>query len=126
MTFYCTTHYCLRHYILKYFGEFSPRSCSNCSICNAQTVAPVLKTAAHPGIDMTLLVKLKSLRSDIAQRTHTPAYIIFSDATLRDMCIKLPKDKEQFLSVIGVGKRKADNYSEEFISLINNYLSKSK
>lgn len=33
MTFYCFTHDCLREYILKYFGEYGPNYCGNCSNC---------------------------------------------------------------------------------------------
>lgn len=33
MTFYCHTHDCLRHYILRYFGEYGPNYCGNCSNC---------------------------------------------------------------------------------------------
>lgn len=33
MTFYCFTHDCLREYILRYFGEYGPNYCGNCSNC---------------------------------------------------------------------------------------------
>lgn len=33
MTFYCFTHECLREYILRYFGEYGPNYCGNCSNC---------------------------------------------------------------------------------------------
>ncbi len=36
MTYYCFTKECLRDYILKYFGEYGPNYCGNCSNCLSQ------------------------------------------------------------------------------------------
>lgn len=36
MTFYCFTNECLREYILRYFGEYGPGYCGNCSNCLTQ------------------------------------------------------------------------------------------
>ena len=47
------------------------------------------KAASH-GVDEGLLSKLKALRSSFAARSGVPAYIIFTDASLRDMCGKAP------------------------------------
>ena len=47
-----------------------------------------------------------------------PPYIIFSDKTLVDMCIKLPFTKEEMLLVNGVGENKYQRYGEQFIQKI--------
>ncbi len=67
--------------------------------------------------------KLKALRYKIAQRESVPAYIVFSDATLNDMCRKMPTNREEFLDVTGVGQIKYQRYGEEFISEIKNLLN---
>ena len=36
MTYYCFTNECLRDYILRYFGEYGPNYCGNCSNCLSQ------------------------------------------------------------------------------------------
>ena len=70
-----------------------------------------------------LFMKLKSLRSKLASEAKVPAYVVFSDAALRDMCRLLPVTRDEFLNVSGVGKRKAEQYSDEFCRLISAHLS---
>ncbi|MGN0587880.1 MAG: DNA helicase RecQ [Oscillospiraceae bacterium] len=76
-------------------------------------------------VDEELMKRLKKLRSEIAAKERVPAYIIFTDASLRDMCKKLPSDEEEFLSVSGVGRKKTDLYGKRFIAAISEY-NKSK
>lgn len=78
-------------------------------------------TAATTAQDLVLLAKLKELRSQIAAATHVPAYIIFSDASLMDMCSKLPQTIDQFLLVSGVGVVKADRFGGPFVSAIRDW-----
>ena len=73
-------------------------------------------------VDYTLFSQLKALRSEIAKRERTAAYIIFSDAALRDMCRKMPTTIEEFLEVAGVGKLKAKKYGTEFTECIRDYI----
>ena len=53
-----------------------------------------------------------------------PAYIIFSDAALKDMCRLKPTDIPHFLRVAGVGKVKAEKYGAEFCALIAEHTAK--
>jgi ATP-dependent DNA helicase RecQ len=69
-------------------------------------------------VDEALLEKLKDLRRSLAQESRVPAYIVFSDATLKDMCRKRPATEAAFLSVSGVGEVKLKKYGEAFIRLI--------
>lgn len=73
------------------------------------------------GVNMGLFGELRKLRSEFAASESVPAYIIFSDAALKDMCRKLPVTEEEFLSVSGVGKKKAERYGEVFCTLIEQY-----
>lgn len=73
-------------------------------------------------IDKDLLDELKQLRRKLTIEKNVPAYNIFSDATLTDMCKKLPLTPEEFLTVSGVGKTKLAQYGEIFLDTINNYL----
>lgn len=84
---------------------------------------PAVKAAdINAVIDKDLLDELKQLRRKLAMEKNVPAYIIFSDATLTDMCKKLPMTPEEFLTVSGVGKTKLAQYGEIFLDTINNYL----
>jgi len=69
-------------------------------------------------INFELFEALRALRMEIAREEHMPPYIIFSDKSLKDMCMKLPENPEQFLQVSGVGQNKCDKYGERFIEVI--------
>ncbi len=79
--------------------------------------------AGDAEINPELLRELKALRSEKAAEEHVPAYIIFADASLADMCAKLPTTPQAFLNVAGVGARKLERYGEEFIEIIKKYAS---
>ena len=76
------------------------------------------KKGSSPSIDGALFEKLRSVRLEIAKEQKVPAFIIFSDATLEDMCKKQPKTKEAFLDVSGVGQTKLLRYGDRFIKAI--------
>ena len=68
-----------------------------------------------------LLVRLKGLRKAIADARRVPPYIIFSDSALMDMCRKLPVSRDEFMTVSGVGFRKAEDFGPQFLSVIREY-----
>ncbi|MCL2501351.1 MAG: RecQ family ATP-dependent DNA helicase [Defluviitaleaceae bacterium] len=59
-----------------------------------------------------LFEKLKAIRLEIAKREKVPAFVIFSDATLVDMCQKHPLTPEELLKVSGVGNVKRERYNK--------------
>ncbi len=71
------------------------------------------------GLD--LFEALRSLRTQIAREEGMPPYIIFSDRTLLDMCIKTPLSEEDMLNVNGVGQNKYHKYGERFLQEINGF-----
>jgi len=75
---------------------------------------------AHDNDD--LFEELRSIRLELAKKASIPPYIIFSDKSLRDMCLLLPRDKTEFLMVNGVGQNKCDRYAESFLPKISEYL----
>jgi len=85
--------------------------------------ASIKTEAPSAALDEVLLGRLKGLRKEIAARESVPAYIVFSDATLRDMCRKKPVSLPQFSSVTGVGAVKLEKYGEIFTALIRDYLA---
>ena len=69
-----------------------------------------------------LLEELKALRLTLAKEENMPAYIVFSNATLKDMAQKAPVTMAEFLAVSGVGKYKAERYGQRFITAIKKYM----
>lgn len=72
-------------------------------------------------LDPELFQKLKELRAQIAAREGVPAYVVFSNHTLHDMCRQMPRDVRDLLDVSGVGEVKADRYGAEFLAVIDAY-----
>lgn len=68
-----------------------------------------------------LFEELRAVRKTIAEREQVPPFVIFSDATLKDMCIKLPHSRDEFLQVSGVGEMKLEKYGMNFINAIINF-----
>jgi ATP-dependent DNA helicase RecQ len=61
-----------------------------------------------------LFERLRALRRLIAERLHVPPYVVFSDASLRDMALLKPLDADQLLLVKGVGEHKRERYGAAF------------
>lgn len=59
-------------------------------------------------VNSDLLDALKALRKGIASKKSVPAYVIFTDATLTDMCKKCPETPDEMLEVSGVGRTKLE------------------
>ena len=68
--------------------------------------------------DPELFERLRALRKRLADEAGKPPYIVFSDATLRDMCAKKPATDEEFLEVSGVGATKLARYGGDFLAEI--------
>jgi len=90
------------------------------AMSNEREKLPIAGGPVETGLDKDLFERLKGLRKEIAAREGVPAYIVFSDASLRDMCRKKPASLVQFSMVNGVGSVKLEKYGEAFVEIINN------
>jgi ATP-dependent DNA helicase RecQ len=68
--------------------------------------------------DEVLFDRLRRLRKQLADKRGVPAYIIFSDVSLRQMAQYFPSNKEEFARISGVGERKLKEFGERFIAEI--------
>ncbi len=69
--------------------------------------------------DSELFEKLRVKRSELASELGVPAYIIFSDKTLKHLANDKPYDKATMLEVNGIGEKKFEQFGEEFLEIIN-------
>lgn len=69
-------------------------------------------------VNSDLLDALKALRKGIASKKGVPAYVIFTDATLIDMCKKCPETPDEMLEVSGVGRTKLEKFGKQFLEEI--------
>ena len=68
--------------------------------------------------DEKLLAALYALRKRLASKQKVPAYLVFSDATLREMVQKKPFSTDELLNITGVGEKKAARYGTIFLAAI--------
>ncbi|MGL4740350.1 MAG: DNA helicase RecQ [Sarcina sp.] len=72
-----------------------------------------------------LFESLKTLRKNIAAEKGVPPYVIFSDAVLREMSMRYPISKDEFISINGVGEKRFENYGAIFGEVIENYIKEN-
>jgi ATP-dependent DNA helicase RecQ len=75
--------------------------------------------AALPDELAEILSGLKKLRQELAKARNVPAYVVFSDATLREMCLSRPRNLEQMADINGVGPKKLDEYGLMFLERLS-------
>lgn len=84
----------------------------------------IKSTDVLTGAGFDLFEELRQLRLEIAREEAVPPYIVFSDKTLIDMCVKLPDNKKKMLAVSGVGEAKYEKYGERFLRAVEEYRRK--
>jgi len=73
-----------------------------------------------------LFEKLRLLRKEIASAQNVPPFVVFSDATLIDICRKLPNSETALLNVSGIGKYKLEKYGAQFLTAVKEHLQDNK
>lgn len=100
-------------------GEITPR------LLRPARPAKGVKAAAPEdsweGVDRGLFDELRRLRHERAAAQNLPAYIVFGDASLRDMARRRPSTLDGFRQVKGVGEKKLADYGQAFIERIVAY-----
>ncbi len=89
----------------------------------AAEAAPKKAAPAADG-DPDLVEWLKGTRKKIADEHGVPAYVVFSDKTLKDMAAKVPRTSGDFRTVHGVGEVKAESYGPIFLRSIAEWLER--
>ncbi len=86
---------------------------------------PRLAGASWEGVDHALFDHLRDLRRALAATRGVPPYIIFNDATLRDLARRRPTSIEAFATVYGIGERKLHDLGPIFIDHIRRWLERT-
>ena len=89
-------------------------------------VKAVAKEKKKKAVKDTLFERLRKLRYRIAQEEDIAAYLVFNDATLREIENERPQSDEEFLAISGVGQRKLEVYGTEFMEEIKTFLNEKK
>lgn len=130
---YCTQPQCRHRALVRYFGqEYAKDNCQACDYCLDEIETPTQKKKAQEkvrreregqwqDIDHDLFEVLRQKRRELATGKNVPAFIIFSDKTLRDMARLQPTTPEGFANVYGVGEQKQKAYAETFTEVIQKF-----
>jgi hypothetical protein len=130
---FADTRGCRRQNLLRYFGDAdAPRGCEACESCKGsrapepEEVAATprkRKAASEPAVpddapyDQEVFEKLRALRTELARETRVPPYVVFHDATLRELARALPQDERAFLAVKGAGPSRWQRYGERVVAI---------
>ena len=76
--------------------------------------------------DEVLFARLRALRRRLADERGVPAYIIFSDVSLREMARTYPMDSTEFRRIAGVGEQKLKDFGEAFMSAIRSHSAENQ
>ncbi|HAF09474.1 MAG TPA: RecQ family ATP-dependent DNA helicase [Chloroflexi bacterium] len=119
---------CRHQALARYFDEAIERCGGSCDRCRGATLRDLV--TAGPGrrrvldadsIEIPnpeLFVRLRSLRKKLADADAIPAYVVFSDAVLRQMAEKVPRSEAELLALSGVGPAKLERWGAQFLSAI--------
>ncbi|MFM9117324.1 MAG: RQC domain-containing protein, partial [Planctomycetota bacterium] len=85
-----------------------------------------VESESWEGVDRGLFQILRSLRSERADELGVPPYIVFGDASLRDMAREMPQTLAEFRRIKGVGEKKLADFGDAFIACIQHYVRSSR
>jgi len=133
---------CVHREIAKHFGEAiddCETSCARCADLGFDLVGiaapPAAGTARGAGAGGSvaaraepfspehqgLFEELRRLRKRLARERGVPAYVVFNDATLREMATMRPANVAELLAVKGVGAKKIATYGDAFLAAIASF-----
>ncbi|WP_226668883.1 DNA helicase RecQ [Microbulbifer aggregans] len=71
--------------------------------------------------DQPLWDALRSLRKQLAEERGVPPYVVFHDATLREMLSAKPRNREEMLAISGIGDSKLERFGDDFLQLLADF-----
>lgn len=83
--------------------------------------APTIPNSEETDFFEDLFSSLRSLRKKIADEEGIPPYILFSDATLKELSRYFPTTREDMLAIKGIGEKKFEQYGEAFLEVIQQW-----
>jgi ATP-dependent DNA helicase RecQ len=135
---------CRHQALVGYFDETIPACGQACEACLGLSLDDVFARAARPPraapapswrtpswrtaefqqaeaeaeTNLDLFDRLRVLRRQIADSESVPAYIVFSDAVLREMSRRVPKNERELMTISGVGPAKLTRYGKAFLEVL--------
>ncbi len=122
---------CRHQALARYFDEAIEPCRGSCDVCRGAGIeslvafAPRAAARGAAGIsaaaavaDPELFERLRAVRRRLADAEGVPAYIVFSDAVLRQMAARVPRTTGEMLALSGIGPVKLERYGEAFLEAL--------
>ena len=131
---------CRHQALVRYFDEEMAACGASCDVCRGETIealvaprrdqvraaaaggaggaADTLATPIERLADAELFGRLRAVRKRLADAEGVPAYIVFSDAVLRQMAEHVPRTRVELLMLSGVGPVKLERYGDAFLEVL--------
>jgi ATP-dependent DNA helicase RecQ len=74
-----------------------------------------------PGVSQVVFESLRAWRAEVARSHGVPAYVIFHDATLREIALAMPQELSSLAEISGVGARKLESYGLDILTCVANH-----
>ncbi len=126
------SRHCRHRALAAYFSETIEDCGASCDRCTGIGLADLIGSPQEAAaaverpmkkaktsidvLDPDLFERLRALRKTIATEEGVPAYVVFSDATLRDMANRKPTTREGMFAISGVGTVKWERYGRQFLA----------
>lgn len=97
-----------------------------CVVCGARLTRPEFKILERCGehvndVDQAVLTELRSWRSELSKTRGVPAFVIFTDATLKAIAQRQPTSDQELVQVPGIGPVKVEEFGEDVLAIVTNY-----
>ena len=75
--------------------------------------------------DQALWEDLRECRKQLSEEYNVPPYLIFHDATLKEMMESMPTNSSELLAITGIGESKLEKYGDEFLGIVRRHADPS-
>jgi len=106
-------------------GELSPRLLRTIESTAKKKKRAVRLAADWEGVDRDLFDDLRILRHDLAVEAGVPAYVVFTDETLRSLARFRPSSEETMRGIKGIGEKKMTSWSAPFLACIADHCDRT-
>jgi ATP-dependent DNA helicase RecQ len=106
-------------------GETTPRLLQPADTKSKQKSRAARVESNWEGVDRDLFDDLRTFRHEIAIEAGVPAYVVFTDETLRDLARHRPSTLQGMRKIKGIGEKKLADYGEAFLERVSEYCHSS-
>ena len=71
--------------------------------------------------DQALWEELRECRKQLSEEYNVPPYLIFHDATLKEILETTPTNHSELLAITGIGESKLEKYGDEFLAIVRRH-----